>query len=106
MLGTGKSTISRSGSGQSVSMRPRIARGPRTPGSNVQNLVQNLNRNSVSGSPPNSTPVTSITPSSPNLNRLSGSPVKRPSSVVGRSAVAFSRRTMVSDAEDDVVDKK
>ena len=96
VLGSGKSTILRSGSAQSstTARGQRYARGPRAAGgSNVQNLVQSLNRTSVSGSPP-----------SP--NRLSGSPVKRPSSVVGRSAAAFSRRTMVSDAEDDVVDRK
>ncbi|KAJ7587883.1 hypothetical protein C8J56DRAFT_940472 [Mycena floridula] len=46
--------------------------------------------------------------SSPAYKRLSGgpgSPGRRPSSVLGRSS-AFSRRTMASDAEDDVVDKK
>ena len=95
VLGSGKSTILRSGSAQSSTARgQRYTRGPRAAGGgNVQNLVQNLNRTSASGSPPGP-------------NRLSGSPVKRPSSVVGRSAAAFSRRTMVSDAEDDVVDKK
>ncbi|KAF8159691.1 hypothetical protein B0H34DRAFT_796910 [Crassisporium funariophilum] len=106
VLGSGKSTISRSGSAQSttsVTRGPRLARGPRPPSSgNVSSLVQNLNRTSVSGSPPNSAGV----PGSPKINRLSGSPVRRPSSVVGRSAAAFSRRTMASDAEDDVVDKK
>jgi hypothetical protein len=96
VLGSGKSTILRSGSAQSstTARGQRYARGPRAAGgSNVQNLVQSLNKTSVSGSPPNP-------------NRLSRSPVKRPSSVVGRSAAAFSRRTMVSDAEDDAVDKK
>ena len=95
VLGSGKSTILRSGSAQSSTM----TRGPRYPrnaraagGSNVQNLVQNLNRAS---SPPTGSP-----------HRLSGSPIKRPSSVVGRSAAALSRRTMASDAEDDVADKK
>jgi hypothetical protein len=95
VLGSGKSTILRSGSAQSGTM----TRGPRYPrnaraagGSNVQNLVQNLNRAS---SPPTGSPL-----------RLSGSPIKRPSSVVGRSAAALSRRTMASDAEDDVADKK
>ena len=95
VLASGKSTILRSGSAQSST----VTRGPRYPrnaraagGSNVQNLVQNLNR---TGSPP-----------SPSPHRLSGSPIKRPSSFVGRSAAALSRRTMVSDAEDDVADKK
>jgi len=106
VLGTGKSSISRSGSAQSTTSAglrgPRLARGPRPPSSgNVQSLVQNLNRTSVSGSQPSS-----VNPSAnQRINRLSGSPVRRPSSVVGRSA-AFSRRTMASDAEDDVVDRK
>jgi hypothetical protein len=48
-----------------------------------------------------------VSPGSPKVNRLSGSPVRRPSSIVGRSAAtSLSRRTMASDAEDDVVDKK
>ncbi|KDR65726.1 hypothetical protein GALMADRAFT_260135 [Galerina marginata CBS 339.88] len=103
VLGSGKTSISRSGSGQSTVIRgPRLARGPRgTSSGSVQNLVQNLNRNSIGSQP-------TATPTSPKVNRLSGSgsPVRRPSSVVGRSAAAFSRRTMASDAEDDVVDKK
>jgi hypothetical protein len=84
-----------------------MTRGVRPQSSNVQSLVQNLNRNSVTGSP---------TPTSPKANRFSGtgntsstrvgSPVRRPSSIVGRNAMSFSRRTMASDAEDDVVDRK
>ena len=92
VLGSGKTTILRSGSAQSSTMRgpryPRNARG--TGGSNVQNLVQNLNR---TGSPPNP-------------HRLSGNAIKRPSSVVGRSAAALSRRSMVSEVDDDVADRK
>ncbi|KAF8957472.1 hypothetical protein BDZ97DRAFT_1846365 [Flammula alnicola] len=99
VLGSGKTTISRSGSAQTGVMRgPRLARGPR--GGSVQNLVQNLNRNSTGSAIPSG-------PTSPKaVNRLSGSPVRRPSSIVGRSAASFSRRTMASDAEDDVVDRK
>jgi hypothetical protein len=108
VLGTGKSNISRSGSGQtgsSVGIRgPRLARGGGRGGS-VQNMVHSLNRSSMSG--PSSPPPSS---SPKKINRLSGSPVRRPSnSVVGRSAAGstqFSRRTMASDAEDDVVDRK
>ena len=100
VLGTGKSTISRTGSAQSTTTGrgQRLMRGPRTPGGNVQNLVQNLNR---TGSPPNPGPV--VTPSVGKLNRLSGGPVKRPSSVTGRPGSAFSRRT---DTEDEVFDRK
>ncbi|KAF8202488.1 hypothetical protein BJ912DRAFT_1110792 [Pholiota molesta] len=101
VLGSGKTTISRTGSAQATGMRgPRLARGARGSSGSVQNLVQNLNRNSQ-GSP------TPVSPGSPKVNRLSGSPVRRPSSIVGRSAAtSLSRRTMASDAEDDVVDKK
>lgn len=78
---------------------PRGARGPRPAGGGtVSSMVSNLNRNSVTSS-------TSNRSASPSYKRLSGSPNRRPSSVLGRSA-AFSRRTMASDAEDDVVDKK
>ncbi|KAG9223920.1 hypothetical protein CCMSSC00406_0004464 [Pleurotus cornucopiae] len=93
-----RSTLSRSSSGQSAAIRgPRGARGPRAPGS-VTSIVQNLNRSSVSGSPPGTSPT------SPDPRRLSGSPARR-SSVLNRTS-AFSRRTMASDAEDDIVDKK
>jgi len=56
-------------------------------------MVSNINRKNSIGSPP----------SSPNYKRNSGSPA-RPSSVLGRPA--FSTRTMESDAEDQVLDKK
>ncbi|KAJ7504519.1 hypothetical protein B0H11DRAFT_521310 [Mycena galericulata] len=94
--GGARTPLSRSSSGQASAVRgPRGARGPRPPsGSTVSNMVSNLNRKNSIGSPP----------SSPTYKRLSGSPA-RPSSVLGRAA-AFSTRTMESDAEDNVVDKK
>jgi hypothetical protein len=101
VLGSGKSTISRSGSAQAnAGLRgPRLARGPRRGGGNVANAVANLSRNSA-------TPVTSSGPASPATNRFStGSPTRRPSSVLGRSA-ALTRRTMASDAEDDAPERK
>ncbi|KIK60405.1 hypothetical protein GYMLUDRAFT_73852 [Collybiopsis luxurians FD-317 M1] len=84
-----KSSISRSSSGGVRG--PRIARGPRAPGGSAGG-----HRGSITGSPP--------TPTSPGAKRLSGGGGSRPSSVLGRSS-AFSRRTMASDAEDEVVDK-
>jgi hypothetical protein len=108
VLGTGKASIRRAGSGDSsrsatITRGPRIAKGPRAPGGSVSSMVQNLNRNSMTGSPgPTSGGVGARA-----VNRLSGgSPVKRPASIVGRSAAGFQRRTMASDAEDDVVDRK
>ena len=102
VLGSGKSSITRSGSSQSNGglRGPRLARGPARRGGNVASAIANLNRNSVSGPPGSGS--SSPTPSS---NRFSaGSPTRRPSSVLGRSA-ALSRR-MTSDAEDDPFDKK
>lgn len=104
VLGTGRSTISRASSSQATgAMRgPRmVVRSGRPLSGNVQNMVQSLNRNT------NTSPV----PTSPKPNRFSGSgnsasPVRRPSSIVGRNATTFSRRTMASDAEDDLVDRK
>ncbi|RDB20844.1 Rho-GTPase-activating protein 8 [Hypsizygus marmoreus] len=102
VLATGRTTLSRNSSVQSQGgvRGPRLARGPRTPGSGtVSSMVSNLNRQS---------PPAQASPISPRaVNRLSGagSPVRRPSSVLGRSS-AFSRRTMASDAEDDLVEKK
>lgn len=88
------SSLSRSSSGQAVrGPRGPGARGPRPPSGSVSNLVSSINRKNSIGSPP----------SSPNYKRNSGSPA-RPSSVLGRGA--FSTRTMESDAEDQVLDKK
>ncbi|KAJ3986364.1 hypothetical protein F5890DRAFT_1572336 [Lentinula detonsa] len=91
-LSSVKSSISRSSSGGGV-RGPRITRGPRAPGG--------LNRNSI-GSAGSSPPNSGVSPTSPGFKRLSGGNGSRPSSVLGRSS-AFSRRTMASDAEDEVV---
>ncbi|KAJ3835952.1 hypothetical protein F5878DRAFT_566406 [Lentinula raphanica] len=91
-LGSVKSGISRSSSGGVRG--PRITRGPRAPGGPNRNSI-----GSVGSSPPNS----GVSPTSPGFKRLSGGGSgSRPSSVLGRSS-AFSRRTMASDAEDEVV---
>ncbi|KAG5647823.1 hypothetical protein DXG03_007747 [Asterophora parasitica] len=109
-ISTARSTLSRNSSAQSTAASgvrgPRLARGPRAQGGSVSSMVSNFNRNSTAGTSPPA-PGSPIRSSNPNasVNRLSGSPVRRPSSVLGRSA-AFSRRTMASDAEDDIVEKK
>jgi hypothetical protein len=75
---------------------PRMAtRGPRSPSgsSSVSSLVATMNRKS--GSPPQVSPPTIH-------KRLSSPP--RPTSVFARGS--FSSRTMASDAEDNVVDRK
>jgi hypothetical protein len=105
VLSVGRTGLSRHSSGQAAVVRgPRISRGPRPAagGGNVSSMVANLNRSSMSKSPP----------PSPNYKRLSGG-TTRPGSMlgaadgkskIGRSS-AFSRRTMASDAEDEVVDR-
>ncbi|EIN06168.1 hypothetical protein PUNSTDRAFT_145491 [Punctularia strigosozonata HHB-11173 SS5] len=96
-------SLSRHTSTDSSRLRgPRGARGPRGPG--VSNIVANLNRQSMSG--PGSPPAPA-TPQS--AKRLSRSP---PPNQKGDTAVkrlsrtgAFSRRTVASDAEDELVGK-
>ncbi|KAF8845130.1 hypothetical protein BDN67DRAFT_962064 [Paxillus ammoniavirescens] len=104
-LAGGKSGLSRHTSGQGAVRGPRLSRGPRVQqGSSVSSMVANLNRVSATSPPP-----------SPGYKRLSGGP-PRPTSLLsakggelkrglGRTSAALSRRTMASDAEDEVVDK-
>lgn len=108
-LNPGRSGLSRHTSGQTTAMRgPRISRGPRAPGGgSVSSIVANLNRTGATSPPPRS--------SSPGLKRMSGiGSGSRPSSMFGGSGVqgrgvggrgGLSRRTMASDAEDEVVNK-
>lgn len=105
IAGAGRVTLSRSGSAQQHPSQqqapvrgPRISRGPRAApgggGGNVGSMVANLNRNSISQSSPPA-------PASPQgFKRLSTG-----SGVLGKAA-AFQRRTMASDAEDELVDRK
>jgi hypothetical protein len=101
-----KVNLSRSSSGQGSYVRgPRLSRGPRAPGgSNVSSVVSSLNKNSMGGSPP----------PAPSYKRQSATSSSRPLSMVGAVAQdtrakgigrtqALSRRTMASDAEDEVV---
>jgi hypothetical protein len=98
VLSAAPTGLSRHSSGQAAVVRgPRISRGPRPPGGgSVSSMVANFNRNSVSKSPP------------PTPKRLSGG-VPRPTSTFGSDGKvklgrgAFVRRTMASDAEDEVV---
>ncbi|KAI6041923.1 hypothetical protein EDC04DRAFT_2665238 [Pisolithus marmoratus] len=110
-LTTGRSGLSRHTTGQNVVRGPRITRGPRTPstGGTVGSMVANFNNRTGAASPPPRS-------SSPGLKRMSGVGTgSRPSSMFGGSGVhkgrgiggrgGLSRRTMASDAEDEVVDK-
>jgi hypothetical protein len=103
VVAVAKPSVSRSGSGQSPTTHvrgPRISRGPRAPstGGNVSGIINTLNRAS---SPP--------TPGSPNIRRMSGSPGRLPlgSGDKGKQVqrASLSRRTVASDAEDEVVGK-
>ncbi|KAH7909071.1 hypothetical protein BJ138DRAFT_1156128 [Hygrophoropsis aurantiaca] len=106
-LNAGKAGLSRHGSGQGAVRGPRLSRGPRTQGGNsVSNMVASLNNRGSASPPP-----------SPGYKRLSGS--SRPGSLLGTNGPgqaqpelkgrsvgrtgAFSRRTMASDAEDEIV---
>ncbi|KIK99806.1 hypothetical protein PAXRUDRAFT_822344 [Paxillus rubicundulus Ve08.2h10] len=104
-LAGGKSGLSRHSSGQGAVRGPRLSRGPRVQqGSSVSSMVANLNRASATSPPP-----------SPGYKRLSGGPSRptsllsakggEPKRALGRTSAALSRRTMASDAEDEVVDK-
>ncbi|KAI6112615.1 hypothetical protein F5141DRAFT_1213876 [Pisolithus sp. B1] len=109
-LNPGRSGLSRHTSGQNAVRGPRITRGPRTPGGggSVSSIVANFNTRTGAVSPPPRS-------SSPGLRRMSGIGTgSRPSSMFGGSGAqgrgvggrgGLSRRTMASDAEDDVVDK-
>lgn len=102
-LTNAKSGLSRHTSGQGVIRGPRLSRGPRSQqGSNVSSMIANLNRSAAASPPP-----------SPGYKRLSGG-TTRPSTnagadskrgSIGRTPGGLSRRTMASDAEDEVVDK-
>lgn len=95
-LSSARTSIRRAGSGQASAVRgPRVSRGHNRPigGGSVSNIVNSLNKN---------TSPTASSPTSPSYKRVS-TPGSRPSSVVGRSSLQ--RRTMASDAEDDVVDR-
>ncbi|KAG0709279.1 hypothetical protein DFH29DRAFT_820737 [Suillus ampliporus] len=102
-LSAGKTGLSRHSSGQAAVRGPRTSRGPRgAGGGSVSSMIANLNRSSMSKSPP----------PSPSYKRLSGG-TTRPGSMLGAAdgkgkigrTGAFSRRTMASDAEDEVVDR-
>lgn len=102
VLGTGPTGLSRHSSGQAAVVRgPRLSRSRPMSGVNVSSIAANFNRTSASKSPP---------PPNTNVKRLSGG--TRPSTLTGASAdgkgrlgrsAGFSRRTMASDAEDEVV---
>ncbi|KAH8093805.1 hypothetical protein BXZ70DRAFT_949249 [Cristinia sonorae] len=87
-------------SGLGSLQRSRGITGPRGPasGTNVGNVVKNLNRNSVAGTP-SAVPRT-LSPGGGGVGVGSRSHVKRSSA--NRTSM-FERRTMASDAEDEVV---
>ncbi|OSX64294.1 hypothetical protein POSPLADRAFT_1065539 [Postia placenta MAD-698-R-SB12] len=84
---------------------PRLARGPRVSGSSVSSMVSSLNRQSTGGSRPGSPGVNGggATGLSRNSSRTYGGGHAKRGSISRVSE--FSRRTMASDAEDEVVDK-
>lgn len=104
-LTTAKSGLARHTSGQGAVRGPRLSRAPRSQqgsAGGVSGMIASLNSRSAAASPP----------PSPGYKRLSGGTSRIPMNAgvelkrgIGRTAGGLSRRTMASDAEDEVVDK-
>ena len=109
-LSAGRASLARTVSGEASRLRgPRTSRPPRTPGGSgsVSNMVANLNRHSLQGGAGASPRATSPPASAGGLKgrRPPSSLVEeRRRSLVGAGGKgALSRRTMESDAEDNIV---
>ncbi|OCH93651.1 hypothetical protein OBBRIDRAFT_790007 [Obba rivulosa] len=91
--------------GARLSRGPRLARGPRAPGGgSVSSMVSNLNRQSVGARP--GSPGTNGSGGGANLSRVGSRTVGGHGKRGSVSRVSeFSRRTIASDAEDEILDK-
>lgn len=102
-LTTAKSGLSRHTSGQGVVRGPRLSRAPRSQqGGSVSGMIANFNNRSTTVSPPPSSGYKRLSGGTSRLSTNAGTEAKRG---IGRSSGGLSRRTMASDAEDEVVDK-
>ena len=98
-----KSGLSRHTSGQAVIRGPRLSRGPRVPqGGSVSGKIAAFNNRSAAASPPPSPGYKRLSGGTSRLSANAGADSKRG---IGRTPGGLSRRTMASDAEDEVVDK-
>ena len=99
-----KSGLTRHTSGQVGGVRgPRLSRAPRSQqGSGVSGMIANFNNRSTAASPPPSPGYKRLSGGTSRLSANTGTDSKRG---IGRTLGGLSRRTMASDAEDEVVDK-
>lgn len=101
-LTTAKSGLTRHTSGQGAVRGPRLSRTPRSQqGSSVSNMIASLNNRSSAASPPPTPGYKRLSGGTPRVPPSGGGDTKR----VGRTSGGLSRRTMASDAEDEVVNK-
>lgn len=98
-----KSGLTRHTSGQGAVRGPRLSRAPRSQqGSSVSGMIANFNNRSTAASPPPSVGYKRLSGGTSRLAAIGGADSKRG---IGRTPGGLSRRTMASDAEDEVVDK-
>lgn len=102
-LTNAKSGLSRHTSGQGAVRGPRLSRAPRSQqGSSVSGMIANFNNRSAAASPPPTAGYKRLSGGTPRAPASGGADTRRG---IGRTAGGLSRRTMASDAEDEVVDK-
>lgn len=102
-LTNAKSGLSRHTSGQGAVRGPRLSRTPRVQqGGSVSGMIANFNNRSTAASPPPTPGYKRLSGGAPRLSASGGMDKKRS---IGRTPGGLSRRTMASDAEDEVVDK-
>lgn len=98
-----KPGLTRHTSGQPVVRGPRLSRAPRTSQSgSVSGKIAAFNNRSAAASPPPSPGYKRLSGGTSRLATNAGADLKRG---IGRTPGGLSRRTMASDAEDEVVDK-
>lgn len=102
-LTNAKSGLTRHTSGQGAVRGPRLSRAPRSQqGGSVSGMIANFNNRSAAASPPPSAGYKRLSGGTSRLAASGGADSKRG---IGRTPGGLSRRTMASDAEDEVVDK-
>ncbi|KAF8141613.1 hypothetical protein EV363DRAFT_1392059 [Boletus edulis] len=101
-LTTARSGLTRHTSGQGVLRGPRLSRAPRSQQGSVSGMIASFNNRTAPVSPPPSPGYKRLSGGTSRLSAPAGADAKRG---IGRTPGGLSRRTMASDAEDEVVDK-
>ena len=102
-LTSARSGLTRHTSGQGAVRGPRLSRTPRgQQGGSVSGMIANFNNRATAASPPPSAGYKRLSGGTSRLAANGGADSKRG---IGRTPGGLSRRTMASDAEDEVVDK-